>query len=128
LSIDDKTSSGKLAFNLVKDCRNKDYGDGNPIMTWERLRDKFEPSSTPSLVKLEKQFRQCSLKKIQDLDIWITELDDYRMIIEKLGSSISDNKFILHILNSLADDNNLQLAMMKTRVMDKSNQLTVDEI
>jgi tellurite resistance-related uncharacterized protein len=28
-SIDDKTSSGKVAFNLVKGCKNKDYADGN---------------------------------------------------------------------------------------------------
>jgi hypothetical protein len=77
LSIDDKTSSGKVAFNLVKGYKNKDYADGNASMVWERLKNKFEPSSTPSLVKLEKQFRQCSLKKGQDQDIWITELEDY---------------------------------------------------
>jgi hypothetical protein len=77
LSIDNKTSSGKMAFNLVKGCKNKDYADGNTSMAWERLRNKFEPSSTPLLVKLEKQFRQCSLKKGQDPEIWITELEDY---------------------------------------------------
>jgi hypothetical protein len=32
LLIDDKTSSGKLAFNLVKGCKNKDYADGNANM------------------------------------------------------------------------------------------------
>jgi hypothetical protein len=32
LSIDDKTSSRKVAFNLVKGCKNKDYADGNTIM------------------------------------------------------------------------------------------------
>jgi hypothetical protein len=63
LSIDDKTSSGKVAFNLVKGCKKKDYADGNASMAWERLRNKFELSSAPSLVKLEKQFRQCSLNK-----------------------------------------------------------------
>jgi hypothetical protein len=63
LSIDDKTSSGKVAFNFVIGCKNKDYADGNASMTWERLKNKFEPSSAPSLVKLEKKFRQCSLKK-----------------------------------------------------------------
>jgi hypothetical protein len=91
LLIDDKTSSGKVAFNLVKDCKNKDYSDGNANMAWERLKHKFEPSSAPSLVKLEKQFRQCSLKKGQDPDIWITELKDYQMRVEELGLSISDN-------------------------------------
>jgi hypothetical protein len=73
-SVDDKTRSGKLAFNLVKRCKNKDYADGNASMAWERLKNNFEPLSAPSLVKLEKQFRQCSIKKGQDPDIWIMSL------------------------------------------------------
>jgi hypothetical protein len=58
--IDDKTSSGKVPFNLMKGCKNKGYADGKASMAWERLKNKLEPSSAPSLVKLEKQFRQCS--------------------------------------------------------------------
>jgi hypothetical protein len=118
----------KVAFNLVKGFKNKDYADGNARMAGGRLKNKFEPSSAPSLIKLEKQFRQCSLKKGQDPDIWITELEDYRMRLEELGSSISDNQFILHILNNMMDDYDLQLAMMETRVTDKSNPLTIDKI
>jgi hypothetical protein len=38
LSIDDKTSSGKVAFNLLKVCKNKDYADGNASMARERLK------------------------------------------------------------------------------------------
>jgi hypothetical protein len=117
-----------VAFNLVKCCKNKDYADVNASMAWERLKNKFEPSSAPSLVKLEKLLHQWSLKKVQDPDIWITELEDYRMRLEELGSSISDNQFILHILNNMTDDYDLQFAMMEKRVMDKSNPLTIDEI
>jgi hypothetical protein len=29
LSIDVKASYGKIAFNIVKGCKNKDYPDGN---------------------------------------------------------------------------------------------------
>jgi hypothetical protein len=97
-------------------------------MAWERLKNKFEPSSVPSLIKLEKQFRQCSLKKGKDPDIWITELEDYRMRLEELGSSIYDNQFILHILNNMTEDYDLQLAMMEKRVTDKYNPSTIDEI
>jgi hypothetical protein len=97
-------------------------------MAWQRLKNKFEPSSAPSLVKLEKQFRQCSLKKGQDPDIWITELEDYRIKLEELGSRIYDNQFILHILNNMTEDYDLHLALMEKRVMDKSNPLTIDEI
>ena len=38
LSIDDKTSGGKVAFNLVKACKTKDYVDGNAFMALERLK------------------------------------------------------------------------------------------
>jgi hypothetical protein len=34
LSIDDKTSNGKVAFNLVRGCKNKDYANGNASMAW----------------------------------------------------------------------------------------------
>jgi hypothetical protein len=68
------------------------------------------------------------LKKEQDPDIWITELEDYQMRLEELGSSISDNQFILHILNNMTEDYDLQLAMMEKRDTDKSTPLTIDEI
>jgi hypothetical protein len=128
LSIDDTTSNGKVAFNLVKGCKNKDYADGNASMAWERLKNKYEPQSAPSLVKMEKQFRQSALKKVQDPDVWITELEDYRMKLDELGSSISENQFILHILNNMTADYDLQLAMMEKRINDKINPLTVDKI
>jgi uncharacterized protein VirK/YbjX len=80
------------------------------------------------VVKLEKQFHQCSFKKGQDPDILITELEDYRMRFEELGSSISDNQFTLHILNNMTADYDLQLSMMEKRVTEKSNPLTIDEI
>jgi hypothetical protein len=68
------------------------------------------------------------LKKGQDPDIWITELEDYRMRLEELGSSISESQFILHILKNMTEDYDLQLAMMEKRVTDKSNPLTINEI
>jgi hypothetical protein len=34
LLIDDKKSSGKVAFNLVKGCKNKDHADENECMSW----------------------------------------------------------------------------------------------
>jgi hypothetical protein len=51
LSIDDKTSNGKVAFNLVKRYKNKVYADGNASMACKELRNKIEPSSASSLVK-----------------------------------------------------------------------------
>jgi hypothetical protein len=65
ISIDVKTSSGKTAFNIVKSCKTKDHPDGNAASAWEKLKNKYEPVSAPTLVKLEKQFRELSLKKVK---------------------------------------------------------------
>ena len=118
LSIDVKSSNGKIAFNLIKGCKSKDYPDGNAASAWERLKNKYEPISAPSMVKLEKQFRELSLKKGQDPEVWITELEDLRVRLEVMDSSISENQFMIHILNNLTTDYELQLALMERRIGD----------
>jgi gag-polypeptide of LTR copia-type len=55
-------------------------------------------------VKLEKQFRELSLKKGQDPETWITELEDLHVRLETMESSISENQFMIHILNNLTSD------------------------
>jgi hypothetical protein len=54
LSIDVKTSNGKIALRLVKGCKSKDYPDGNAATAWERLKNTYEPISAPSMAKLQK--------------------------------------------------------------------------
>jgi hypothetical protein len=51
----------------------------------------------------------------RDPDVWITELEHYRMKLDELGSSIAENHFIPHILNNMTADYNLQLAKMIKR-------------
>jgi gag-polypeptide of LTR copia-type len=80
------------------------------------------------MVKLEKQFRDLSLKKNQDPEVWITELEDLRVRLEEMGSNILDDQFMIHILNNLTSDYELQLALMERRVGDKEKPLTVEEI
>jgi gag-polypeptide of LTR copia-type len=79
-------------------------------------------------VKLEKQFRELSLKEGENPEVWITELEDLRVRLEAMDSSISENQFMIHILNNLNSDYELQLAMMERRVGDIEKPLTVEEI
>jgi hypothetical protein len=53
LSIDVKASYGKIAFNIFIDCKKKDYSDGNAVTVWEKIKNKYEPVSAPSMVKLD---------------------------------------------------------------------------
>jgi hypothetical protein len=90
--------------------------------------NKYEPVSAPILVKLEKQFRELSLKLGQDPDIWIMELEDLCVRLETMQSSVSENQFMIHIFNNLTLDYELHLTMMERRVGDSERPLTVEEI
>jgi hypothetical protein len=41
LSIDVKTRSEKVAFNLIESCKRKDFPDGNAAVAWKRLKNKL---------------------------------------------------------------------------------------
>jgi hypothetical protein len=69
LSIDVKASSGKVAFNITRECKTKDYPDGNGAIALEGLKNRYEPISAPSMVKLQKKFRELSLKKGQHPEV-----------------------------------------------------------
>ena len=85
LSIDAKTNNGKIAFHIVKGYKSKDHPHGNAAISWEKLKNKFEPMSDPSMVKLDKQFRDSSLKKGEDPEVWITQLEDICFRLEDMG-------------------------------------------
>ena len=72
LSIDVKTSNGMIAFHIVKGCKKKDHPDRKADVSWEKLKNEHEPTSAPSMVKLDKQFRDSSLKKDHYPEVWIT--------------------------------------------------------
>jgi hypothetical protein len=42
LSIDVSSSSGKIAFGIVKSCKTNDYEDGHAGLAWEKLRSKYD--------------------------------------------------------------------------------------
>jgi hypothetical protein len=94
LTIDVKGSHGKIAFNIVKECKST------------------------SMVKLDKQFRDSTLKKVQDPEVWMAELEDFRMILDYMGSRVSENEFMIHVLNNLPTEYDLQLALWEKRIED----------
>jgi hypothetical protein len=114
--IDFKVISGKVSFSIIRGCKTKDYPGSNGAIAWERLKNKYEPVSAPSMVKLEKQFRELSLKKVQDPEVWITELEDLCVKIENMGSWINENQFLIHILNNLTSNYDLQLTLIESRI------------
>jgi hypothetical protein len=50
--------------------------------------NKYEAASAPSMVKLDKQFRHSCLKKGQNPEIWNTEMKDFHVRYDDMGSNI----------------------------------------
>jgi len=95
LSIDASSSAGKIAFGIVKSCKTKEYEDGNAVVAWDKLKKKFDPISAPSLVKRERIFRESKLSKDEDPEVWITNLEDLRIKLVVMGSSMTDEHFMV---------------------------------
>ena len=73
LSIDCSTPAGKIAFAIVKGTKTKTNPSGNLELAFQRLKTKYEPTTTPQLVHLTKEFHSKTLKPNQDPDTFITE-------------------------------------------------------
>jgi gag-polypeptide of LTR copia-type len=73
-------------------------------------------------------FRESKLSKDEDPEVWITNLEDLRIKLEVMGSSMTDDQFMVQVLNSLTGDYELQMLLLEKRIGDKMNPLTIDEL
>jgi hypothetical protein len=64
--MDVKKATGKVAFQIIRGCKTKEYEDGNAAVAWDRLKNKYQSTSAPSLVKMECAFRKSVLKDKED--------------------------------------------------------------
>jgi gag-polypeptide of LTR copia-type len=117
-----------LKNNIVRGCKSKDYPERNATSAWEKLKNKYEPTSALSMVKLHKQFRESSLKKGEDPEVWVTQLEDISVRIEEMGLEILEKQFMIHVLNNLPSNCDLQVALLERRIGDEKDALTVSEI
>jgi hypothetical protein len=108
--------------NVVKRCKSKNYPNGNSVTAQEKLKNKYEPAA-PFMVKLDKQFRDTSLEKGQNPEVWITELECFCIRLDDMDSSISEGQFMIHVLNNLPNKYDLQLALLEKRNGDKHKPL-----
>lgn len=125
MSIDTTTAAGKVAFSLVRSSKTKDYPDGNAVVAWKRLRQKFMPDSAPTMTKLQQQFYSSKLEKNQDPDVWMTKMEYIRVQLEELSSEMTDIQFMTQIINNLTDDYEVLVEIVGRRLMD---DLTIEEL
>ena len=63
--------------------------------------------------------RESKLNKDEDPEVWITNLEDLRLKLEVMGSSMTDNQFMIQVLNSLTSDYELQALLLEKRIGNK---------
>jgi len=65
-----------ITFGIVDESVSNTFPDGDARMAWERLQEKFEPSTGAAKVQLKKEFHQLKLASTdEDPDNWITQLE-----------------------------------------------------
>jgi len=67
----------------------------------ELLSEKFAGCNNAKKMKLIKQLNESRMKKYEDPDVWIMNLELLRQRIAECGKTIDDNKLIMHILYHL---------------------------
>jgi gag-polypeptide of LTR copia-type len=68
------------------------------------------------------------MKKGEDPEVWITQLEDISVRLEEMGLEISEKQIMIHVLNNLPSDYDLQVALLERRIGDEKDSLTVSEI
>lgn len=134
LSIDHSKPTGKIAFSLVRNCKNSDFPEGNCKLAWDRLIAKYAPHTAPSLLKLKKQFANSVLRNAgTPPDEWITELETLRNDMDQIdiATKMSDLDFLIHIINNLPELYDVVLDGMEERLMLKDGnpqKLTLEQV
>jgi hypothetical protein len=68
------------------------------------------------------------LKTGKDPEVWITQLEDICVRLERMGSGILERQFMIHVLNNLTSDYDVQVALLERRIGDVEQPLTAIEI
>ena len=69
LSMDDGTSHGNVAFDIVRQAFSTDYPSGNAAEAMARLKKWYAPESAPELARLQKIFFGTRQKRRQNPDL-----------------------------------------------------------
>jgi len=128
LSIDGNKATGRVAFRLVETATTG-IKDGNAHEAWQKLKDKYQPDKAPNRVELKQAFTNSKLRDgDQDPDEWITELEELRADLARMGSDITDEDMFIHILNNVPEEYDMEVKMLETKMEDMIDPLTLQMI
>jgi hypothetical protein len=79
LSIDTSGPLGRVAFDIIMGMKSPEYPNGNARLAWQRLKQKYAPTTAFALSTVYKKYAASKLRKGHDPDVFITYLQDLRM-------------------------------------------------
>ena len=130
LAIDGSTEAGRVAFQVVKGSKSKDYPNGNAAVSWSRLSTKYAAKTTPSLLWIKRELLKCVLKDgREDPDVWITKLEDYRAQINEMveeSDQMSEKEMMIHILNNVPKAYDIEVAKFEDKL--EEDKLTLEDL
>ena len=126
LSCNTTTPAGRTAFSLISECRTPDNPKGDATSAWEKLKHKYEPSTAPSYIKLNRKFVNSKLTGDMNPDNWITELEgmrhDMNNVIINGKSMMTEIDLIIHIVSSVPDDYDIPVSILEDLLMSSSGK------
>ena len=90
LFIDGSTDAGRVAFSIVGGAKTSSFKDGDALMAWTGLSNKYESKTAPSRLHLKNQFSSAKLQNAKDdPDVWLTKLEDIRVQPAQVGRTMT---------------------------------------
>ena len=126
LLVDQKSTTGKIPFFIIKNSKAEDYPNGKWHLAWMHLIYKYAPRLAPSsslaLKQQNENWRFNSLA--DDMEVWITQLEViwYHMDEIRSTSHISVDDFMLHIMGSLPKEYKAVVTNLENRLMTESGK------
>ena len=104
LSIDTDSPEGLEAFDIVTECEDANYPDGNLFDAWQKLKTNSEPTTVCAFVDLKNDFNARGLREKEKPLTWITELEKMRNRLKEMKHPVNDEDFFIHIIGHLPRD------------------------
>ena len=130
LSIGTDTETGRVAFQIIRTAKTKEFRGGDARTAWKRLEAKFELKRAPSRLILKEKFMNSKLRNPRaDPDVWITQLEDLQVQINNSKpDSITEEDLIEHILGNLPSVYDIEIHTLRKRLDEMDNPLTIEEV
>ena len=118
--------SDEVNFGIVFNSKSIIFPKGDAYMAWTRLKQKHEPQTNAQKVMLRKAFHQSRLKKNEDPDEWVENMQGMMYRLQGLGVEITEQDLVLQILEGLPSTYDPLVILLNDK--NKKGELTVAEL